>query len=152
VRNRYKPYIRRGNFGERTESWATAMRLAFYKVTRKPYYVMVQRGWPNCALDAQDSRRALKSCILMVTLGKMKFSAWTKAIMRQCQGAKTHAAVRIYHYFKGADNISLCKRATRNSTHETSEDAPEAYKCAKCGERHHNRPAPKPAERRVANG
>lgn len=67
-------------------------------------------------------------------------------------GAKTHAAVRIYHYFKGADNISLCKRATRNSTHETSEDAPEAYKCAKCGERHHNRPAPKPAERRVANG
>lgn len=88
MRNKYKPYIRRGNFGERAESWATAMRLAFYKVTRKPYYVMVQRGWPNHAIDAQDNRRALKSCILMVALGKMKFNEWTKVIMRQCQGAK----------------------------------------------------------------
>jgi hypothetical protein len=88
MRNKYKPYIRRGNFRERAGSFAIAIRLAFYKTLRKPYYVMVQHGFPNSAIDAQDSRRALQHGVLMVTLGKMKFSAWTKVIMRQCQGAK----------------------------------------------------------------
>jgi hypothetical protein len=52
--------------------------------------------------------------------------------------AKPRHAVRIFHYFKGADNISLCKRVVRNATHPVSDSVDSGLRCAKCNERHKN--------------
>jgi hypothetical protein len=63
---------------------------------------------------------------------------------------RAHHPGHIFHYFKGASHVSLCNRKQRTSLSETYDTAEEAYKCARCAERHENRPRPKSATRRRA--
>lgn len=65
--------------------------------------------------------------------------------------AKPAHARRIFHYFPEAVNLSLCKRVTRDSTHEVHENVDFGDRCAKCDERNSNRKPAKPATRRCAN-
>lgn len=65
--------------------------------------------------------------------------------------AKPAHARRIFHCFPEAINISLCKRVTRDSTHEVRDSVDFGDRCSKCDERANNRKPAKPAARRCAN-
>lgn len=78
MRNRYKPYIRRANGRERSSSFRVAFRLAWMRERRKPFYVLVQRGFPNHAVAVELTRAALKESILGVRRGG--FEKWPRRI------------------------------------------------------------------------
>jgi hypothetical protein len=79
---RYKPYIRRANGREKAESLRIAFRLAFYQEMGRPFYVMVQRGWPNLAIAVGKSKRELKRTPIGVRLKKMSYRTWSRHIQR----------------------------------------------------------------------
>jgi len=58
--------------------------------------------------------------------------------------SKPRHQLRIYHYFAGAINLSLCKRVTRDSTHEVLDNPDSGLRCAKCDERHKQPPKKHP--------
>ena len=90
VRNKFQPYIRRANGRERAETWRMAFRLAFYRGRKRPFYVMVQRGFPHLAIERGESRQAIKDSILVVHLRDMSFTQWTRRIGRhaRCKGGQ----------------------------------------------------------------
>ena len=71
------------------------------------------------------------------TLKPMR-SGWSLGV------AKPHHATRIYHYFAGAINLSLCKRVTRSSAHEVLDSPDSGLRCAKCDKRHNEPPKKHP--------
>jgi hypothetical protein len=80
VRNKYKPYVRRANGTEKAASFIVAFRLAFYKLRGKPYYVMVQRGFPQLAIECGPSKREVASKPAVVQFGIKTFKQWSKEI------------------------------------------------------------------------
>lgn len=79
---RYRPYVRRANGREMATSIRMATRLAFYRLLKKPFYVMVQRGFPLLAMECGPSRRELEEGILSTK----SFRVWSRDVMRRCQG------------------------------------------------------------------
>ncbi|MCA9013275.1 MAG: hypothetical protein KDB01_26180 [Planctomycetaceae bacterium] len=83
VRNKYLPYVRRGNGREVAEGFASAFRLAFYQtLCPRRYYVMVQRGFPNVAIGVGRSKREVQQEPCLVSLRAYSFREWAKMIQR----------------------------------------------------------------------
>jgi hypothetical protein len=83
--DRYTPYIRRGNFREKSTSFRVAFRLAFYRDwsqrTGKPFYVLVQRGWPNLAIEVGRDKAAIIRRIIGAR-SRGGFPAWCLRIKK----------------------------------------------------------------------
>lgn len=79
---KFKPYVRRANGRERATSLRMAIRLAYYKMSGKPYYVMVQRGFPNAVIGVGASKRDVQRGPLLVAIGRLSFRTWSGAIRR----------------------------------------------------------------------
>lgn len=86
MKNKFKPYIRKANGKERSKSFRGAMRLAFYQELKKPFYVMVQRGFPNLVIGVGSSRYAIEQGILPIWEKRMSFKEWAQRIKRRAQG------------------------------------------------------------------
>lgn len=86
ARNKYRPYVRRANGREKADTARVALRLTFYQLRGRPYYVMVQRGFPNLAIEAGRSKHELKRTPFQVAFGRMKFRAWAKMIEAKARG------------------------------------------------------------------
>jgi hypothetical protein len=85
-RSRYKPYIRRANGKERSESLREAYRLAYFSITRgKNFFVMVQRGFPNLVIASGLSRVAIKRGLLAYEKS-VDFDRWANIIKRRARG------------------------------------------------------------------
>lgn len=78
---KFTPYIRRPNGREKTDSMRVAIRLAFYRLSKRPFVVMVQKGFPNLVVDVAASRE-LQQSICGVAFGKMTFAQWARAFSR----------------------------------------------------------------------
>jgi hypothetical protein len=50
-RKKFEPYVRLANGREHSHSLRGAIRLAFYQSLGRPFYVMVQRGFPNTVIE-----------------------------------------------------------------------------------------------------
>ena len=83
IRNKFLPYVRRANGREKAESMRIAFRLAYYQTLRKPYVVMVQKGFPDIAIEVASSKRELKDKPLVVAMKTMSFREWAKRIQRR---------------------------------------------------------------------
>jgi hypothetical protein len=77
---RLRPYVRRANGKEQSESLRVAFRLAIYQERGKPFFVMVQRGFPNLAIAVGPSKRQLMSAPLSVNFGRQSFKEWSRAV------------------------------------------------------------------------
>lgn len=85
-RHRYKPYVRRANGKERSESFRTAIRLAFYRELGKPFWVMVQRGWPNLAIECGATAADVRGMPLLSKL--FGFQVWANRLKQQARGER----------------------------------------------------------------
>ncbi len=83
---KYEPYVRLANGSERSDSLRVAVRIAFYGLRRKPFYVMVQRGNPNNAIEVGGSKREVQMSPATVAFGNMSFRQWASAIKKFAQG------------------------------------------------------------------
>lgn len=79
---KYTPYVRKANGRERCEHWRMRIRLSHYQAIGKPFYVMVQRGFPNLIIDIGRNKRELRRGPLMVAVGRMTFRQWAKQVQR----------------------------------------------------------------------
>lgn len=87
TRLKYRPYIRRANGREYSSSFRVCVRLAFHKVKlRRPYYVLVQRGFPLLALDCAATREELEKTPFPVAAGEITFREWAKRIQTRAEG------------------------------------------------------------------
>ncbi len=77
---KFRPYVRLANGRERSGSLRTAFRLAFYQGLGKPFYVMVQHGFPNEAISVGASKRDIQRSPFLVAAKKMRFRQWAKLI------------------------------------------------------------------------
>lgn len=84
-RRKYLPYVRRANGREQTSTLRDAIRLAFHRLRGRPFYVMVQRGFPNTVIAVARSKRELSRSPLPVATGRMNFGQWAKSIQRYAQ-------------------------------------------------------------------
>lgn len=85
---KYEPYVRLANGKERSESLRESFRLAYYRNFGKPFYVMVQRGFPNDVICVGRSKRDVQMCPATVAFGRLKFREWSRAIGK---GARDHS-------------------------------------------------------------
>lgn len=83
-KSKFKPYIRRANGKEKSEDFRIALRLAFYQMLERPFFVMVQHGFPNLAIEVGASKKEIMKSILVVFLKQKTFKEWTKTIKRRC--------------------------------------------------------------------
>jgi len=83
---KYKPYARLANGSERSESFRIAFRLAFYQELGKPFYVLVQRGFPNLAIEVGSSKRDVMRKHHLVRMKRCTFRAWANAIQKFSRG------------------------------------------------------------------
>lgn len=83
---KFKPYIRRANGREKSTSFRMAMRLAFYQSFNRPFYVMVQHGFPNLAIAVGPNRADIEQSILSVNIGRQSFRDWSRAIQKSSTG------------------------------------------------------------------
>lgn len=79
---KYLPYVRLANGREKTVSWRMAIRLAAYQIKGKPFYVMVQRGFPNLVIDVARHKRELQRSPVFVAAGRQTFREWAKSIQK----------------------------------------------------------------------
>ena len=83
---RYRPYIRRANGRERSESWRCALRLAFYQQRGKPFFVAVQRGFPRNVFAVGPSRKQLLDSFVGAHPHFGGFKAWARRMQRYATG------------------------------------------------------------------
>lgn len=79
-----KPYIRRANGKETSDSFRETFRLAFYTVRNKPFYVLVQRGVKNevmaCGASKAELLRGFFGCYFT------PYTVWTNRLKLNAQG------------------------------------------------------------------
>lgn len=85
----YQPYVRRANGREKADSLKMTFRLAFYQSLGKPFYVLVQRGFPNLAIAVHRSRFEIARGVLVVHAKRMTFRTWTFRLQRQAAARRT---------------------------------------------------------------
>jgi len=83
---KFKPYVRRANGKEMSSSWVIAYRLAFYRMLKKPFYVMVQHGFPNLAMAVGKTKRDVQRSPLPVAVKRKSFRRWANAVQRRAMG------------------------------------------------------------------
>ena len=86
MRRKYDPYVRRANGSEMAESLRIAFRLAYYQLRGKPFFVMVQRGFPNLAIEVGASKREVQQQPLSVNIGRLSFKQWAKQVGAKARG------------------------------------------------------------------
>lgn len=86
--DKFRPYVRRANGRERPNSLRVAMLLEFYRRKKRPFYVMVQRGFPNLVIECGATRRDLEQSVLPVFAGMMTFRRWSRQMMERAAGMK----------------------------------------------------------------
>lgn len=96
---KYAPYIRRATGREKAETIRIAFRLAFYQSLGRPYYVMVQRGFPTLAIEVGASKRDVQSGPALVGAKLMRFSEWASIIQRRATGRKPRKVISRYATF-----------------------------------------------------
>lgn len=79
----YKPYIRLANGREKAETLRMSIRLAFYQLQSKPYYVMVQHGFPNKAMEVGRTKKDIIGSIVPVWAGWSTFKQWSADIQQK---------------------------------------------------------------------
>ena len=84
LRDRYKPYVRRANGREKAESMRDAMNLAYYKLLKKPFFVLVQRGWPNLVIGCGETKATVKRSPLAANW--YGFNNWATIVKHRAQG------------------------------------------------------------------
>jgi hypothetical protein len=85
---KYLPYVRRATGRERSGSFRVAFRLAFYQEMGKPYYVLVQRGFTNLAIEVGPTRREVQRSPVPVSAGWKSFRQWAKEIQAYASGKR----------------------------------------------------------------
>ena len=89
---KFTTYVRRANGKEKAETFRVAFRLAFYESLKRPYFVMVQRGFPDLAIAVGATKREVKQTPILVLFGDRFFSRtfrnWARSIQRRASGAK----------------------------------------------------------------
>lgn len=83
---KYRPYVRRYRPGDKTENFAIAFRMAFYLEQGRPFYVMVQRGFPRLVIEVGASKRDVQRKPVLVKFGRSTFRQWAKRIQCQAMG------------------------------------------------------------------
>jgi hypothetical protein len=109
-RNLYRPYIRRANGREISESLAGAVRLAFYRFRGRPFYVLVQRGFPRHALAVGPSRASIENDIVWLNVRKRygaRFRHYAKAVEMDSHGTPMPAKWPPPRYDSGIYGKSL---------------------------------------------
>jgi len=86
--DKFRPYVRRANGREMTSSMRVAVRLAYFRLRKRPFYVMVQRGFPNSVMDCGATRRDLEQAVLPVFAGMKTFRRWSRDTMNYAAGEK----------------------------------------------------------------
>jgi hypothetical protein len=66
----FRPYIRRANGREKSDSISGAMRLAYYQIRGRPFYVLVQHGFPNHAVAVGESRASIENSLMWLNIRK----------------------------------------------------------------------------------
>lgn len=84
LRDRYKPYIRRANGREKAESLRDAINLTYHRMLKKPFYVLVQRGWPNLVIGCGENKAEIKRRPLAANW--YGFNNWTQILKHRAQG------------------------------------------------------------------
>lgn len=79
---KFRPYIRRARGDEHTNNWRIAIRLGYYRLRGKPFFVMVQHGFPRLVMEVMGTKRELKQSPFPVARGRKTFRRWSKDIQR----------------------------------------------------------------------
>ena len=79
---KYRPYIRKANGKEKSETLRMAFRLAFYQSIGQPFYVLVQRGFKNLVIDVGSSKKHIEKNIFTVAIKRNTFKQWTFRIQK----------------------------------------------------------------------
>lgn len=82
------PYVRRANGRETGETLRMAIRLAFYNQRGRPFFVMVQHGFPNNAIECGATKRDVQQSPTLVALGMCTFRQWSRRAARSASGRK----------------------------------------------------------------
>jgi hypothetical protein len=88
---KFKPYIRLANGREKSSSFREAFRLAFYQSLGRPFYVMVQHGFPTLAIAVGPSRHDIQQSILVVRMRRKTFPEWSRSTQKFSTGKKAVA-------------------------------------------------------------
>ncbi|MCW1887687.1 hypothetical protein OKA04_23320 [Luteolibacter flavescens] len=64
-----------------------AFRLAFYRELGKPFYVMVQHGFPRLVMEVGPSRREVAMSPMSVARKWNTFRKWSAQIQRLASGS-----------------------------------------------------------------
>lgn len=65
INKKYKPYIRRLKPTDKSESMRTCVRMAYYNITGKKAFALVQHGFPDLVIEVGSSKQEIKKSILM---------------------------------------------------------------------------------------
>jgi hypothetical protein len=85
-RDRYLPYIRRANGNEGSGSILVSLDITLYRLTGRPFFVMVQRGYPNIAIAVGKTRRDLQRRLVSVRSGRITFKQWARGMRKWAHG------------------------------------------------------------------
>ena len=77
-----RPYIRRASGRERSNDLRVAFKLAYHAQLNRPYYVMVQRGYPLLVIAVGRSRREVEQSVMTVRCGIKTFRQWSSDVRR----------------------------------------------------------------------
>lgn len=77
---KFRPYVRRANGKEKAETIIEALNLAYYRLSGKPFFVMVQHGFPNLSILSGRTKAEVKGKPLLVALKKRTFREWAKSV------------------------------------------------------------------------
>lgn len=85
-RHKYlRPYVRRANGTERASGLRMGIRLAFYQLRGRPFYVLIQHGSRE-VMDVGSSKAVLKQSPVPVRVKKKSFRKWAKDVQRLALG------------------------------------------------------------------
>jgi hypothetical protein len=92
LRDKFKPYLRRGNFREKASTMRDAIRLAFWREWAREngrfYYVLIQRKCPpDVIMAVGQSKAAIKKDLVGARRGG--FAKWADRVKRRAQGRKS---------------------------------------------------------------
>ncbi len=81
-RKRFTSYVRLANGNEQAASLRVAFRMAVYETNGQPFYVLVQRGFPNQALAVGRTKRDIQRLPILVRCGRCSFREWAGKVKR----------------------------------------------------------------------
>lgn len=96
LRDRFKPYIRRANGSEKAETLRVAIQLEYQRMRKKPFYVVVQRGWPNLVILVGENKAEIKRRPLSAVW--YGFNNWAQLLKHRAQGVMSEKQQDAFRY------------------------------------------------------